>query len=422
MQAALTTRFHRQVGRAVLCAPQPCRTGQPFGSRRAEDCAPCLPLVGCRVCLNKAAALAKLAGVKKRLSSLLAVLAAVSAVAAGRATVGFDEAGMTVVNGKPFFPIGIFSYSLDAATVAEIKRESFNAVCLLTEHHRPDQLDWLTKAGLMAVCPPEEKWIQAGTNHPALLAWYLSDEPEGHGHTPASLHEKYLQLKARDPHHPIALDHFMWEALINYRDDCDLTMTSVYPLTSAGPAPITHVGLFIDHARSNHRPNWPHWPYIQIFGGADCEGGKWKQPDPAEVRCMVYIALVHRANGIFYFSYWPKAPKTWEAVGVLNRELDRMSPWLLEKGSELEVKSSLPAVQVRAKTVADGKAGIVLLINTTAEPHYVEISIPALAAQQLKGLFDGHTFQPVKRKFTEKLKPYDTRAYTWGELTPRGNS
>ena len=346
---------------------------------------------------------------------LFCLLALALPIPAATPCVGFDEAGSVLINGKPFFPIGIFSYSLDKPTMAEIKRQGFNTVSLLTEHHEPDQLDWLHREGLMGLCPPEGEWLQVGTNHPALLAWYLSDEPEGHGHTPASLREKYQQLKALDPNHPIALDHFMWEALANYKDDCDFTMTSVYPLTSAGPAPITHVGLFIDHARSLHRPNWPHWPFIQIFGGPDCEGGKWKQPEPDEVRCMVYIALVHRANGIFYFSYWPKAPKTWAAVRVLNHELEKMSPWLVEPGNELEARSGLPEIQVRARALRDRKTGIVLVINTTAADHYVEISIPQLPAKELTGLYDDHTFKPVNYKFTERLGPYASRCYTWGK-------
>jgi hypothetical protein len=302
--------------------------------------------------------------------------------------------------------------------MAEIKKQGFNTVSLLTDQHQPAQLDWVQKEGWMALCPPEEKWVRAGTNHPALLAWYLSDEPEGHGQTPASLRDKYLRLKATDPNHPIALDHFMWEALANYKDACDFTMTSVYPLTATNPAPITHVGLFIDHTRSLHRPNWPHWPFIQIFGGPDCDGGKWKQPDPVEVRGMVYIALVHRAGGIFFFSYWPKAPRTWESVGVLNRELRRMAPWLVAPGCELETQSSLPEVQVRARSVGQGKSGLVLVVNTTAEPHYVEICIPQLPTGEVGGLFDHHTFKPVKNKFTEKLGPYDTRAYSWGNEPP----
>ena len=352
---------------------------------------------------------------KQRLLSLCVLLAAISVAVAGGSRVVFDEAGNALVNGKPFFPIGLFTYDLDEPTIAEIRKQDFNTVTLLTENHHPEQLDRVQKEGWMAVCPPEEKWVRADTNHPALLAWYLSDEPEGHGHTPASLRDEYLQLKARDPNHPIGLDHFMWEALVNYKDACDFTMTSVYPLTLAGPMPITHVGLFIDHTRSQHRPNWPHWPFIQIFGGANCEGGKWKQPDPAEVRAMVYNGLVHRANGIFYFSYWPKAPKTWASVGVLNRELRRMTPWLVAAGSELETKSSLPEVQVRAKSVDHGRAGIVLVSNSTPESRYVAISIPQLPSAELRGLFDHHTFKPVQDRFTEKLGPYDTGAYVWGK-------
>jgi hypothetical protein len=355
---------------------------------------------------------------KRPLLSLCCLLAVIAPGVAGGAQVRFDEAGTALVNGKPFFPIGLFTYSLDEPIIAEIRRQGFNTVTLLTEHHEPAQLDRVQKEGWMAVCPPEEKWVRVATNHPALLAWYLSDEPEGHGHTPASLRDKYLQLKARDPNHPIALDHFMWEALANYKDACDFTMTSVYPLTATNPAPVTHVGLFIDHTRSLHRPNWTHWPFIQIFGGVDCEDGKWKQPEPAEVRAMVYNGLVHRANGIFYFSYWPKAPKTWAAVGVLNDELRRMTPWLVAQGRELETKSSLPEVQVRAKSVDDRKTGLVLLNNTTAQPHYVEISIPELPAGELRELFTHHTFKPVKNRFTEKMGPYDTRAYVWGEKTP----
>ena len=101
-------------------------------------------------------------------------------------------------------------------------------------------------------------------------------------------------------------------------------------------------------------------------------------------------------------------------TALVNRELRQMTPWLVAAGSELEIKSSLPEVHVRAKSVDHGKTGIVLVINTTDEPRYVAISIPELPAGELRGLFDHHAFKPVENRFTEKLGPYDTRAYTWG--------
>jgi hypothetical protein len=348
----------------------------------------------------------------KNVLCILILAVATRLASAGVTKVVFDDAGNTLVNGKPFFPIGLFTYSLDSKVMEEAHKLHFNTLIMLTEHHKPDQLDWVRKESFMALCPSGEGWVRAGSNHPAVLAWYLSDEPEGHSISPALLREQYLALKARDPNHPIGLDHFLWEALANYKDACDFTMTSTYPI---GTMPITHVGLFIDRARSQHAANWPHWPYIQIFGGPDTDGGKWKQPEPGEVRCMVYDALVHRANGIFYFSYWPKAPKTWSAVGVLNDELRRLAPWLLAHGKENEARSNLPQVQVRAKAGHDGKSGVVLLVNTSPDPCTAEMTIPQLPAKSLRPLFDGHTFKPVKGAFTEKLSGYDTRAYVWGK-------
>jgi hypothetical protein len=42
----------------------------------------------------------------------------------------FDDAGNALVNGRPFFPIGLFTYSLDEPTIAEIRKQSFNTVAL----------------------------------------------------------------------------------------------------------------------------------------------------------------------------------------------------------------------------------------------------------------------------------------------------
>ena len=40
---------------------------------------------------------------------------------------------------------------------------------------------------------------------------------------------------------------------------------------------------------------------------------------------MTFIALVHRANGILIFSYWPKAPDMWNSIGGLNRDVAKIA-------------------------------------------------------------------------------------------------
>jgi hypothetical protein len=94
----------------------------------------------------------------------------------------------------------------------------------------------------------------------------------------------------------------------------------------------------------------------------ETDNGLWAQPLPHEVRFMVFNALVHRANGIMYFSYWPRAPITWASVAELNRDLERLVPWLLAPGGEATMTSSERPVEVRAKKVGD--AGWMILATT----------------------------------------------------------
>lgn len=326
--------------------------------------------------------------------------------------VAFDSAGIALVDGKPFFPVGLFTYALDGTVMAELHEQQFNTVITLHAEHRPDQLDFIHQHGLMALCPTREDWLRAAKDHPALLAWYLSDEPEGHGRSPASERERYHNLKALDPHHPIGLCHFLWEALEKYKDACDFSMTDVYPITANRDVPITHVGKFIDEARRVHGANWPHWAYIQIFGGPDTDGGKWAQPLPHEVRCMTYIALAHRATGILYFSYWPKAPRTWQSIGSLNGEIHRMTPWLVAPGIELPAKSSDEQVRVRARQV--GACGIVIAVNTSAAFTDTEIAVPGIKASSVRGLFKQQTVAVAKDRMRDFFAPFEEKVYVWG--------
>ena len=297
--------------------------------------------------------------------------------------VSFDANGVAQVNGKPFFPVGIWLYDMTGAVLADIHEQQFNTVILHSPDIHRDRLKTLEEHGLMAICQVTDEWFPAAKDSPVLLSWYLSDEPEGHGGTPADLRAQYLQRKQADPDHPFGLDHFLFEALDKYKDACDYTMTDVYPITRNRDVPITHVGLFMDQARKVHQnPNWPHWTFIQIFGGPDTEGGKWAQPLPHEVRCMTYLALVHRAGGILYFSYWPKAPQTWASIGTLNREIHRLTPWLAAPGKEMQARSSDAAVQVRARQV--GKGGVLIAVNTGPAFMDTEVTLPGLKAGRLR--------------------------------------
>src|SRR6476660_10200517 len=91
--------------------------------------------------------------------SLFVGLAAISlGVAAETGShVAFDEEGIALVDGRPFFPIGVFTYNIDPTVLAELREVQCNTVL---HGFNPDQLDLLHEHGLMAVCDTSEPRVK----------------------------------------------------------------------------------------------------------------------------------------------------------------------------------------------------------------------------------------------------------------------
>ena len=324
--------------------------------------------------------------------------------------VAFRDDGITLVDGKPFFPIAIWLYELNSHVMGDLHEHQFNTV--IGNAIEPRHLDFIQQHGMMAVPMSTDEMIKAGKDHPALLAWYLVDEPETN-HTPDDVKKSYEHLKAKDPNHPIGLTNYLFEALAKFKDGSDFTMTDVYPILWERDGLIHNVGVFVDEARRIHGPNWPHWCHIQIFGGKDTDGGKWEQPLPHEVRCMTFIALVHRATGISYFSYWPKAPLTWNSVTQLNKDLHRIEPWLLARGEERSAKAQDPIVQIRAKQVGD--SWLIIAVNTGPKFVQTELNVRGLGDAKIEMAFERRDVQARDEKWTDRFGPFEERVYVVGQ-------
>jgi hypothetical protein len=326
--------------------------------------------------------------------------------------VAFNDDGIALVDGKPFFPVGMFIYELNSDVLAELHELQCNTVL---HGFRADQLDLLHAHGLMAVCPTDEAWVAAAKDHPALLAWYLTDEPENRGVTPQGERERYLALKSRDAAHPIGLCHTSFEALTTFRDACDFTMTDIYPITKNRDRDVMGVSIMMDEARRIHGRNWPQWTYIQTFGGAEADNGVWAVPLPHEVRFMAYQALVHRATGLLYFSYWPQARRTWQSIASLNAEVQQLVPRLVAPGVEGEASADDPAIQVRfRKGKSPDDAGVIIAINTS--PRFVQTGIAAKQLPLEMPLpFEGRSVTTKNDRWSERFPPYGVHVYVWGQ-------
>ena len=66
-------------------------------------------------------------------------------------------------------------------------------------------------------------------NHPALLAYYAADEPEGFGHN----EEWYIDLRnfmaELDPYHPVTITNYGTDGQRRFYEGCDVLFADTYP-------------------------------------------------------------------------------------------------------------------------------------------------------------------------------------------------
>lgn len=323
----------------------------------------------------------------------------------------FDAQGNILVKNKPFFPIGLYIYEYTPKVLAEVLSQGFNTVIYGVT---PKDLPNLRANQLYTIPYPTKEWL-AVRSDPAILTWYLADEPEGHDQSPAMMRAEYERVRAIDPTRPIGLCHFLWEGLMNYKDSSDYVLSDVYPIMPAHDGRIISISDHIDRLHSIHGPNFPVWPVIQIFGGPNTDGGKWGIPTSTEVRMMTYLALAHGAKGMMFFSYFPHLTDTWAGAKTVVAELKRLSPFLVSVSKELAVKSSNPVIHCRC--IGVGQSGLVILVNPTNAPIKTTVSITDMPVSSIRT--PEGVAQPVTNGgFATTLAGYGVNVYQWGS-TPK---
>jgi len=325
--------------------------------------------------------------------------------------VTFRDDGICQLDRKPFFPIGCWVYSIDSNVIADLHEHHFNTVT--GNGLAPKDVPMLEKHGLMAIPFASDDFVKAAKGSPSLLAWYLTDEPEEHNETPAQVLAKYTSLKAKDPDHPIGITHDMLSGPPKYKGSCDFTMTDVYPVTRDRDWPLKAVGDYTDGPRQVHGAGWPNFTFIQTFGGPNSDGGKWAQPLPYEVRFMAFDALVHRSDGILYFSYWPQAPQTWASIATLNRDIERLVPWLIATGEEKPAKSGDAAIEIRAKQIGEG--WMILAVNTSPKTMETTLNVEGLNHATLRTPFEDQTTTAQSSQWRARFDAYDVKAWLVGD-------
>ncbi|HJN18162.1 MAG TPA: hypothetical protein QGH10_21865 [Armatimonadota bacterium] len=240
--------------------------------------------------------------------------------------------------------------------------------------------------------------VETLRSHPALLCWYVYDEPSGERFAEADA--RYQLARELDPNHP-ALINYLGNKLTEHTGD--IYSTDVYPIPHGSPtAAIGAVRQMKGAADPEHKPVWM---WLQGTGYA-----YWmdREPSPRELSCMVYGSLMAGARGIYYFAQIPRTKACFDEMRALVVEVEALAPVVSSLEPAPEVSCGAPNVQVQA--YAPGGEVWVLAVNTQAETVEVELSVDGVSGS-VTVVFEGRKVEAAGGAWVDEFGPYERHVY-----------
>jgi len=358
--------------------------------------------------------------------------------------------GGMVVNRRSFFPFGFYCYSPVSPTLPEEEVvKGFNLISPYqrivpeTLNERKAYMDRCAQLGmkvnynLLSVSggggvnsyingPGEDQKkellineIMAFRDHPALLAWYIADEPNGHGVSPEALENAYQIIKEYDPWHPVTIVFMAPHASAKqYSNALDIVMADSYPVPDL---PITIFGNIAGQLSREFMGRKPVWMVPQAFGGGEI----WsREPTLQEIRSMTYQAIINGARGIQYFirqglNFFPKSTATWSECGRMASEIAELTPWLLSDEETIPVRSGSKDILVTS-ALHRGEL-LIMAVNKTNSPQKVQFIISGKISGKASVLFENRSISVTSGYITDQLSSFGSQAYLI-EMEPRMDS
>ena len=302
--------------------------------------------------------------------------------------VRIDEFGRTVVDGKPFFPLGMYWMKVNERDLDVYREAPFNCLMPYDPPNR-SEMDLCASKGLKVLYNVKGKDLSEGVEssvirrfrrHPALLAWYLNAEPPTSRRDDFARSLRFAELG--DPDHP------GWVALCNYKDV--RSYLPMFDVVGTDPYPLYRwpIGMVTEWTRSTREGLMglkPMWQIPQV-----CDKGAYpvnrkncpeacRPPTFDDMRNMAWQCLAGGANGLVFFSFHDlvimdsKTPfrERWEDVKRMAIEIKSYEDYFLSADVPPSVICSSDAVVCRAWR--RGGKTLLVAVNTTREPQTVDV-------------------------------------------------
>lgn len=323
-----------------------------------------------------------------------------------------------------FFPVGIFAAS--PADLPAIRDAGFNAVQSYDPH--PDTIRRMaagcSRLGLKYL--PNFRRYQADISRelggrPELLGFYIEDEPEGRSVPPEKLKALKESLRRDHPQVLTVVAMLRPQMVAYYHQAADVFLLDPYPIPHM---PLTWLADTLAEA-AQYVSQERLWAVIQTFGGEKYAKDGWpRRPTYLEMRCLTYLALVHGAHGLFYFSY-PEAqgdPISWEGLQWIVGQLRHLHTWLVVPQAPVTLKLEMtspfradaagrPAVHFCQKQL--GPEHLLILVNVIDRPVSFYLYGFPPQVKWLTEVFQQDKSVVLDGNIREKLGPYEVRVYRY---------
>lgn len=346
-------------------------------------------------------------------------------IPARRPQVTIDGDLVTRVNGEPFFPITV--YHIGQEDYPRARALGFNSIQAWGSsiEQARSNLDAAAAHGLLVVLesvsaylgdrPVEElqPWLQALESHPALLAWYSTDEPSGDERF-AWCQRVYDYMVANEPHHPVYLTSCSPGEFQRYAAVTDILAVDPYPI----PSSVTLVSNWMRTAQQAVRGRQPVWLIPQAFSWAQYKdpaaGGV---PTPEQERNMVYQGLIWGAKGIFYYT-WDDGTTgikydqpLQDAVGRINAELAQLGPELLKCTHRITAMNDEVHPDLYAAVFSGDDVVYILAASVSDDARSFEVPADGVADQPLEVLFEERQSRVVDGVVRDEFAPLEVHVY-----------
>ena len=319
-----------------------------------------------------------------------------------------DEDNTLLVNGKPFFPLGL--YHVSPSNYTDVASLGINTVQFWTWDDQRG-LDLAAAHGLKAIFELNHKSEQIvrdvvakfGAN-PEVLMWYGLDEPaEGSYGLAETMRDAF---HACDDQHPV------------YAVSCR-------PDAFAEQAAFTDVFAHDPYGKPQKAVEWMTQSVAAVENRKPviCVPGVFGKETAEELRATAYLALAHDARGVIWYP-WNQMGGGPLGAGLKNSpEQQAVIKQLCSEINALEPALTAPVRYPFASN--DGKLHgilcaklpqrILLLVNNTPEKINAEAGIPGAenVSNEFRDFFKKRDESLYVRsgKFRIALEPYETRVY-----------